>query len=126
MSIGPAPLLAAQMPLMHEHEAARVLAGMPAPYRVPADWTGPDDDVLVFTHDPLLAVLVADVVARHELGGSYPCVAGGGVAVDGPTEVVLVGAPGTEFVDWRPAAPGDGYALLACLVHPARRRGVAR
>ena len=108
------------MPVMDEGQVREQLADMRAPYRVPADWWGAGDEVVAFTDDRALAVLVADVIARHDLGGSYPSVAGGGMVVTGPYAVVLVGVPGTEFVDWRSAQPADDYALLMCLVQPAR------
>jgi hypothetical protein len=126
MTIGCGPLAAKLLPTMDEWQAAAVLADLTGSYRVPADWIAADDDrILVFTGDPVLAVLVADVLARLELGAGYPCVEGGGVAVD-PVEVVLCGVPGSEFLDWRPYQPGDVYALQACVVRPAGRREAVR
>lgn len=124
--------LTAELSTMDEQQAVEVLADLRGPYRVPCAWIDAydgDTRILVFTADPVLAVLVADQVARLDLNDSYPAVAGGGVAVD-QVEVVLCGSPGVEpwceHVDWRGYRPGDPYCVLACVVRPARPRVVAR
>jgi hypothetical protein len=124
------------LPLMSEADARATLREHRHVYGVPADWRSEDHgpEVLVFTGDPILAAYCADIIARRDIGDSYRTYAGGGVAVDGPIEVVLVGIPGTEFIDWRPVgevftqpACDDAererrYALLMCRVRPARDR----
>lgn len=119
MTIGATLLPAAELPLLNEDQAHDLLLDMRSPYRVPADWWGEDNELLVFTHDRVLAALVADVIAQADTGGTYPSVAGAGVEVEGPLQLVLVGAPEAELVDVRLARPEDGYALFACRVHPA-------
>jgi hypothetical protein len=121
------------LPVMSEADALETLRRERHIYNVPAGWSSPDrDEVLVFTADPIEAAYCADVLARQESGMPYRAYVDGGVAVEGPIEVVLVGIPGTEWIDWRPAVEvylfppatdeerAHRYALLMCRVRPAR------
>jgi hypothetical protein len=69
-----------------------------------------------------MAALAADTLARRDLGDGYPMAAEGGLMVEGPYEVVLTGSAEAESIHWRPVAVGDDYALLMCLIRPARPR----
>jgi hypothetical protein len=109
-------------PAMDEADARDVLADMCSPYRIPTDWFGDDHTVVAYTHDPVMAALAADTLARRELGDGYPLVAGGGLVVEGPYEVVLTGPADADSTRWRRAVDEDAYALLMCLVRPARTR----
>lgn len=134
MTIGSTMIEAATLPLMSEVDARVTLLRERHVYNVPANWRNDDsDEVLVFTGDPVEAAYCADVIARQDIGVSYRTyVEGRGVEVEGPIEVVLVGIPDTEWVDWRrvedvftvPAIDDDErarrYALLMCRVRPAR------
>lgn len=133
MTIGTTVIDAATLPVMSEADAHQMLLRERHVYNVPTIWRSEDsDEVLVFTGDPVEAACAADVLARHDVGVAYRTYVEGGVVVDGPVEVVLVGIPDTEFVDWRavedayPCPPADEdecasrYALLMCRVRPAQ------
>lgn len=139
MTIGTSMIDAAALPVMSEADAHQILLRERHVYNVPTIWRSEDsDEVLVFTGDRIEAAYAADVIARFDVGVAYRAYVEGGVEVDGPVEVVLVGIPGTEWVDWRPAAdvypcpPTDEveragrYALLMCRVRPARSQTSGR
>lgn len=132
MTIGTTMAPAASLPLMSEADALQTLRGERHVYNVPANWRTEDgDEILVFTGDPVEAAYCADVISRLDAGMPFRAYAGGGVAVEGPFEVVLVGIPQAGWVDWRLAADvytgparderaaADRYALLMCRVRPA-------
>lgn len=108
---GPGPLT--------EAEAATVLRHlMIDAYGVAVQWLSVDRlSIVACTSDPILAALAATVLCRQELGDDLPTVMGG-VAVDGPYEVVLLG-PADGPLHWRPATENDAYALSLCVVGPA-------
>src|SRR5690349_8435758 len=103
-------------PVLSEDRVRELLAGMGRHAGVPADWWGDDDEVLVVTHDPELARRAAEDLARRDLCEPYAAQLAGASTVEGPSEVVLTGTGDLADVAVRPAAPGDGYALLVCRV----------
>jgi hypothetical protein len=109
-------------PAMSEEHVRDALADMPSPYRIPTDWRGEDSTVIAFTHDPVMAALAADTLARRDLGAEYPPVMASGLLVEGPCEVVLTSPVDASAIEWRPAGADDDYALLMCLVRPAPTR----
>jgi hypothetical protein len=120
--LGCGPLSNVDLPLLDEVDARITLRAMLSVHGVPVDRLGDRDAMIAFTHDRALAVLAADELARRELDASYPALAApGGIAVDGPADVVLVGVLGTDLIDVRPTRLGDPYALRACLVRPTRQ-----
>jgi hypothetical protein len=112
-----------QWPVMSEDQARETLSqDMRAVGGVPVSWWGGRHEVLVATHDLVLALRVADVLARRDVGMGYAELVGGPVSVDGPHRAVLVGWPGSEHVEWRTADASAPYALLVCRVRPGRAR----
>jgi hypothetical protein len=92
---------------------------MQSVYGVPVAWRSAEQLAIVaFTSDTALAVLAADQFCRAELGDGYPMIVGG-VVVEDPVEVVLLGRPGDELA-WRVAEPDDDTALSLCVVRPAK------
>ena len=86
---------------------------------VPVQWLSIHQlSIVACTGDPVLAALAANALCRQELGDDLPTVMGG-IGVDGPYEVVLLG-PADGALNWRPATEADEYALTLCVVYPAR------
>jgi hypothetical protein len=110
-------------PVMDEEQARQVLTGdMRVVDAVPVSWWGKRHEVLVATHDVVLALRTADVLARRDVGVGYSELVDGPVGVDGPHRVVLVGWPGSGHVEWAPADEAAPYVLYVCRVRPGRAR----
>jgi hypothetical protein len=107
-------------PVVAEDQVRRVLVeDMRSCAGVPTGWWGEDQEILVATHDPRVAVKAADELARRDLGDGYLTVVGTGAVVVGPIDAVLVGWPTEEHLDWVSAPVDADYAVSVCLVRPA-------
>ncbi len=81
---------------------------------VAAWWTEGSTEILVATNDRAVAALAADEMVRRQLHDSLRQ-AFGGVAVDEPMSVELLGEPGAD-VTWQRAPRSGSHTVLVCRV----------
>lgn len=109
-SVSPAVMSRAQVQDFLTNDTHRAMGG------TVAVWWTEAGELLVATADRAVAALAADEVVRTQLADPLVQVFGG-VAVDEPMSVELIGEPGGQIA-WQPAARPSRNTVLVCRVWP--------